>query len=92
MLAQGYVESPIQSIADYAADYVFITSLPSDLDGRACVEQLFQSEKWRSMKAVLQKQIYILDDSELFYGYDPLSSQAQLSKLMHAMCPDHKFA
>lgn len=89
MLTEGYIEVPIEQITDYPADYLFITSLPTEREALRRVEQLFLSEQWQSMEAVRQDHVHILDHGELFYGYDPLSSAAQLKRFMEVLCPDH---
>lgn len=47
--------------------------------------QLLHSEQWWSMEAVRRKQVYFINQYELFYGYDPLSTAAQLKELMRVL-------
>ncbi|MNJ60271.1 Iron(3+)-hydroxamate-binding protein FhuD precursor [compost metagenome] len=82
---KGFVETNIERMAQYAADYIFITSLPRDEASRHSVDQLFQSKQWQQLDAVRRQHIYVLNESELFYGYDPLSTEAQLKELMQAL-------
>lgn len=89
---RGFVEADIGEIAAYAADHIFITSLPSHPYGQERVNLLFTSEAWRSLDAVRRNQVYVLNQPELFFGYDPISSEAQLHELMKVLREHHKFA
>lgn len=82
---KGYFEDEIESIPCYPADHIFITGIPSNIEVKNRINRLFSSEIWLKMKAVQEKQVYILDKPDLFYGYDPLSSQAQLDVLMSVL-------
>ncbi|WP_152395712.1 ABC transporter substrate-binding protein [Paenibacillus guangzhouensis] len=88
----GYLEAAIESIADYPADYIFITSLPSLPEGQQHANRFFRSPKWLQLDAVRHKRVYLLNQPELFYGFDPISTYAQLHELMHALTKDHKYA
>lgn len=92
ILSRGYVEVDIESISSYPADHIFITALPSHSDIQKRINQLFRSADWLKLEAVRQNRVYVLNDTELFCGYDPLSSQEQLSKLIKVMTEHHKFA
>lgn len=81
----GYLEKEIEAIAYYAADHIFITSLPSNPMAKKRINRLFQSEPWLKMEAIQQKRVYLIDQPNLFYGYDPLSSKAQLRELMRVL-------
>ncbi|MCG7410700.1 ABC transporter substrate-binding protein [Paenibacillus sp. ACRRX] len=87
--SKGFVEATIEAIANYPADYIFITDLPSCADGQQQIHKLFESARWKVLEAVQQKQVYILNDAELFYGYDPLSSLAQLHELVQVLGGTH---
>ncbi|MGE7092455.1 ABC transporter substrate-binding protein [Lysinibacillus sp. NPDC048646] len=82
---RGYIEKDIEAIANYPADHIFITALPTHKEGRRRVKQLFQSESWLKMEAVQRKQVYVINQSNLFYGYDPLSTKSQLHELMKVL-------
>jgi len=88
----GYLEAAIESIADYPADYIFITSLPSLPEGQQHANRFFQSPKWLQLDAVRHKRVYLLNQPELFFGFDPISTYAQLHELMYALTKDHKYA
>jgi len=88
----GYLEAEIESMADYPADYIFITSLPTFPEGQQRVNRLFQSQKWLQLDAVRKRRVYLLNQPELFFGFDPISTNAQLHELMDVLTRDHKFA
>lgn len=92
LFRDGFVEVDIGEIASYAADHIFITSLPSDPSGQERVNVLFRSEEWMNLDAVRRNQVYVLNQPELFFGYDPISSEAQLHELMKVLRRHHKFA
>ena len=81
----GYVEEEIEAIVDYPADHIFITGIPSNLAAKKRMNRLFSSEPWLEMEAVKKNQVYVIDKPDLFYGYDPLSSQGQLHELMRLL-------
>lgn len=89
---RGYVEAAIGKVASYAADHIFITSLPNHPHGLERIKALFRSPDWRHLDAVRHNRVYVLNQPELFFGYDPISSQAQLSELMKVLTGHHKFA
>ncbi|ASA21470.1 AraC family transcriptional regulator [Paenibacillus donghaensis] len=85
IMGSGYLEAPIEQIPGYPADYIFITGLPTDAEGSKRVGQLFLSSAWCQLEAVRNRQVYILDEADMFYGFDPLSSLAQLQVLLQAL-------
>ncbi|WP_054026371.1 ABC transporter substrate-binding protein [Bacillus sp. FJAT-28004] len=87
---RGYVEVDIEAIASYPADHIFITALPSYPGDQRHVDRLFRSPRWQELKAVRHKQVYLLNQPEMFCGYDPISSQAQLRELLRALTSRHK--
>ncbi len=87
IVAKGYIEADIEAIASYPADYIIFTSMPSCPDSRLRFDRLLRSPKWRSLDAVKHNRVYYLNEPELFYGYDPLSTQAQLRELLNALTP-----
>ncbi|BBI30949.1 hypothetical protein KCTCHS21_03480 [Cohnella abietis] len=82
---RGYIEAEIESIASYPADHIFITDLPSYPSGQQRINRLFRSRKWANLEAVRHNRVYLLNQPEMFYGYDPISSQAQLKELLKAL-------
>jgi ABC-type Fe3+-hydroxamate transport system substrate-binding protein len=87
--ARGFIEASASELAAYPADHIFIVGLPEGEEGRRRVERLYRSEEWLSLEAVKRDRVYILNHPELFYGYDPLSSQAQLTELSRALIGTH---
>jgi len=84
-IMEKYIESPIEDLAQYDADHIFITSLPGDPQGNERVRRLFASEQWRGLKAVQNGRVYLLNNADLFYGFDPLSSEKQLQQIVQAL-------
>ncbi|MNC48170.1 Iron(3+)-hydroxamate-binding protein FhuD precursor [compost metagenome] len=85
LLHNGYLEAPIDHIPAYPADHIFITSIPSTREGRARFTALLQSPSWQKLDAVQDGRVYQLNQPEKFYGFDPLSSLAQLKTFMQAI-------
>ncbi|KPN97704.1 AraC family transcriptional regulator [Lysinibacillus sp. ZYM-1] len=81
----GYLTVDIEEIVHFPADYIFVTALPTKDFGKECLLTVLHSEKWQSLAAVQKKQVYFINEYELFYGYDPLSTAAQLQKLMEVL-------
>ncbi|MBT2290770.1 AraC family transcriptional regulator [Paenibacillus albidus] len=81
----GYIEASIEAVAEYPADHILITGIPSSPEGRLRLSRLFQSERWLSLEAVRRNRVYLLNQSNLFYGFDPLSTMAQLQVLIRAL-------
>ncbi|WCR25717.1 AraC family transcriptional regulator [Paenibacillus thiaminolyticus] len=82
---RGYIEADIESIPSFAADYIFIVALPSTPGSQQRIRRLFQSSEWLDMDPVWNHRVYVMNQPELFFGYDPISSQAQLSELLGAL-------
>lgn len=85
ILDSGYLVSSIEEIGSYPADYIIITSIPSSSEGRKRLSRLLRSRDWRQLDAVRNNRVYILNKGDMFYGFDPLSSQAQLQELLGVM-------
>ncbi|WP_107841746.1 ABC transporter substrate-binding protein [Metasolibacillus meyeri] len=81
----GFFPVEIEELVHFPADHIFITALPTQDFGKKRFMQMLHSEQWRSMEAVRKKQVYFINQYELFYGYDPLSTAAQLEKLMRVL-------
>lgn len=82
---RGYIEADIESIASFTADYIFIVALPSAPGSQQRIRRLFQSSEWLDMDPVRNHRVYVMNQPELFFGYDPISSQAQLRELLGAL-------
>ena len=81
----GYLTVNIEEIVHFPADYIFVTALPTKDFGKESLLAVLHSEKWKSLSAVQKKQVYFINQYEIFYGYDPLSTAAQLQKLMEVL-------
>ncbi|WP_232242983.1 ABC transporter substrate-binding protein [Paenibacillus sp. GSMTC-2017] len=88
----GYIEVDFESMANYSATHIFITAMPTSPEGQERINRLFRSANWLKLEAVNHNRVYLLNEDEVFWGYDPISSQAQLQVLLQALIPDHKFA
>lgn len=85
LLNNGYLESTIEALPYYPADHIFITSSPSTPAGHERFSSMRQSLRWNTLDAVRHNRVYTLEQPEMFYGFDPLSSLAQLNTLMQAI-------
>lgn len=85
IIRSGYIESTIDDISSYPADHIFITGLPTFPEGKQRLAQMFHSERWLKLEAVRNNRVYILNQPDMFYGFDPLSTQAQLHVLLRAL-------
>lgn len=85
LLDNGYLEVAVEHIADYPADVIIITSCPSSPQGQRRFNTLLQSTRWRTLDAARNGLVFQLDQPEKFYGFDPLSSLAQLKTLMQTI-------
>ncbi|MEJ9164434.1 AraC family transcriptional regulator [Paenibacillus graminis] len=85
LLHNGYLEVSIDHIPAYPAEHIFITSTPSTREGQARFRALLQSPGWQKLDAVQEGRVYPLNQPDKFYGFDPLSSLAQLKTFMQAI-------
>lgn len=85
IMNSGYLVSSIEDIGSYPADNIIITSIPSSSEGRKRLTHLLRSREWKQLDAVRNRRVYILNQADMFYGFDPLSSQAQLQELLRVM-------
>ncbi|MBW4081193.1 AraC family transcriptional regulator [Paenibacillus sp. S150] len=85
LLHSGYLEASIKDISAYPAEHIFITSLPSTRKGQERFMALQQSPCWGALPAVQGGRVYQLNQPDKFYGFDPLSSLAQLKTIMQAV-------
>ncbi|GGG52928.1 AraC family transcriptional regulator [Paenibacillus radicis (ex Gao et al. 2016)] len=74
----GYIEVPLDEICNYPADYIILLDLPHSPQ----TARLFDSPDWLALEAVKQQRVVILKYADLFYGFDPQSTLAQLKLLM----------
>ncbi|WP_143186380.1 AraC family transcriptional regulator [Paenibacillus sp. P3E] len=81
----GYLKAPTQTIAAYPAEHIFITSIPTTHEGLEQFSALLHSSSWKELDAVHNGHVYQLHQPDLFYGFDPLSSLAQLKMIMQTI-------
>lgn len=75
---QGYMRTSIEQIPSYEADYIVVIK-----DAYAPVaERMMNSPRWQALKAVKRGRVVILNCFDLFYGFDPLSTEKQLELLV----------
>ncbi|WP_189008055.1 helix-turn-helix domain-containing protein [Paenibacillus marchantiophytorum] len=82
---KGYVEVDIGDLAKHKADYIFITGCPNQPQASDRLKLVLASEEWKCLEAVRAGRVFMLGQSELFYGYDPISCRAQLQELERMM-------
>lgn len=85
--AKGYIEMEIEAMPSVEADYIFITGSPTHPSAASRIKLLLQSPQWLALEAVRCKRVYMLSSTDVFFGYDPLSSEAQLQELQRALLP-----
>lgn len=85
--AKGYIEMEIEEMPSVDADYIFITGWPTHSSASSRIMLLLQSPQWLALEAVRSKRVYILSSTDVFFGYDPLSSEAQLQELQRVLLP-----
>ncbi|MHA7966886.1 helix-turn-helix domain-containing protein [Paenibacillus sp. CAU 1782] len=78
---KGFLGFPISAVADFDCDYLFIVAMKDSMDAR----QLFRSPAWGRLQAALRGRVYIINDFERFYGYDPGSTELQLQHLLDCL-------
>lgn len=85
IIEQGYLEKKIEHIPFYPADTIIFTNSPKTIACKQSFNRLKSSIDWNSLEAVRNKRVYILNHSAMFYGFDPISSVAQLDILHKAL-------
>ena len=78
---KGFLGFPISAVADLDCDYLFIVAMKDSMEAT----KLFQSSAWGRLKAAHRGRVYIINDFELFYGYDPASTELQLQRLLDSL-------
>jgi len=82
---RGYLEKKIKDIALYPADLIVFLNLPYSLEEKLEFKKLTASDDWLKLEAVRNKQVHFMKESSMFYGFDPLSSLAQIEKLTEVL-------
>ncbi len=88
LLEHGFIKVSIEQLSGYDADFIFFTGAPSTKQANFTLNMTMQSNAWRRLTAVQTGRVYMLNNSDLFWGYDPLSSKDQLEALQQALLPE----
>ncbi|WP_162309405.1 helix-turn-helix domain-containing protein [Cohnella abietis] len=75
---------PVEEIADYAGDHLFIV-VSRDQDSLRAMQQLENTKEWKSLPAVQKRQVYQVSDDWLME--DPISRLGQLRSAVQFMKP-----
>ncbi|MDO3410318.1 helix-turn-helix domain-containing protein [Saccharibacillus sp. CPCC 101409] len=75
----GYAEVPLNRLREFKSDRIFVIGA-----GMPDMDRL--REWFTAPQEEEEAEIYPLEASDLFYGFDPLSSLAQLDVLQEALC------
>lgn len=85
LLDRGYLEIAFHDIARYSADHIFITSSREAAEALEPLQSLLHPAKQQHIANSPAGRIYFLNQPGMFYGFDPLSSEAQLKVLIQAL-------
>ncbi|ETT44174.1 Fe3+-hydroxamate ABC transporter periplasmic protein [Paenibacillus sp. FSL R7-269] len=85
LLEKGYLEIAFQNIARYPADHIFITSSREAAEALEPLQSLLHPVHQHHTDDSPGGRIYFLNQPCMFYGFDPLSSEAQLKVLVQAL-------
>lgn len=75
---QGFLAVPLHDLPGYDADELIMVTVANTL----AVKQMMQSHAWREHRAVRTGRARKLNRFEMFYGFDPVSTEEQLQLLM----------
>ncbi|OBR66264.1 hypothetical protein A7K91_22765 [Paenibacillus oryzae] len=78
---KGFLSFPISEVADFDCDYLFIVAMEDSIESK----KLFHSPAWGRLRAVARGRVYVINDFELFYGFDPGSTRLQLKRLIECL-------
>ncbi|MEK3792594.1 AraC family transcriptional regulator [Paenibacillus sp. FSL R7-0204] len=85
LLHKGYLEIAFHNITRYHTDHIFITSNAEAAEALEPLQSLLHPAKHQPVNGSAGGRIYFLNQSDMFYGFDPLSSEAQLKVLVQAL-------
>ncbi|MEK4048071.1 AraC family transcriptional regulator [Paenibacillus sp. FSL H8-0048] len=85
LLDKGYLEIAFHNIARYSADHIFITSSRKAAEALEPLQSFLHPVQQQPINGSVGGRIYFLNQSGMFYGFDPLSSKAQLKVLVQAL-------
>lgn len=82
---KGFVEVTIDQLVNYDADVLIFVNNPRQQQARQQFKLMLDSAQWQALQAVRHNHIYFLNEPDLFYGFDPLSTLAQLKFIDQAL-------
>ncbi|WP_342421859.1 helix-turn-helix domain-containing protein [Paenibacillus sp. FSL E2-0178] len=85
LLRQGYLEVAFSDVARYPADHIFITCSAGTAEMREPLRSFLHRAVQQNQASASGSRIYFLNQPAMFYGFDPLSSEAQLRVLLQAL-------
>lgn len=83
MKGTGYLHIGKKQLGDYDADLLFLI-VHEDRASRRTADLLKNSEEWSALRAVKDRRVYEFDGG-LFYGCDPVSTEAQLQQIVRSL-------
>ncbi|WP_339310418.1 AraC family transcriptional regulator [Paenibacillus sp. FSL M7-0896] len=85
LLDKGYLEIAFHNIARSPADHIFITSSREAAEALEPLQSFLHPVQQYHIDDSPGGRIYYLNQPGMFYGFDPLSSEAQLKVLVQAL-------
>lgn len=85
LLDKGYLEIAFHNIARYPADHIFITSSREAAEALEPLQSFLHPVQQHYIGDSSGGRIYYLNQPGMFYGFDPLSSEARLKVLVQAL-------
>lgn len=85
LMDKGYLEMAFTDLARYPADHIFITSSAGAAEALEPLRAFLHPADHRHLDGTSGRKIYFLNQPAMFYGFDPLSSEAQLKVLLQAL-------
>jgi ABC-type Fe3+-hydroxamate transport system substrate-binding protein len=85
LISKGYLEVAFHAVADYPADHIFITCSAGTAGMREPLRSFLHAAEQQEQDGYSGSRIYFLNQPAMFYGFDPLSSEAQLKVLLQAL-------
>ncbi|AIQ59618.1 helix-turn-helix domain-containing protein [Paenibacillus borealis] len=85
LIRKGYLEIAFSDVASYPADHIFITCSAGTAKLQEPLRSFLHHAVEQDKTASSGSRIYFLNQPAMFYGFDPLSSEAQLRVLLQAL-------
>ncbi|WP_164821361.1 ABC transporter substrate-binding protein [Paenibacillus koleovorans] len=78
-----YKRIALEELPEYAADHLFV-SVRNVPGSSKHANTIMSSAVWSSLQAVRNRKVYEVD-SDMFYGFDPISLEAQLEEVFKCL-------